>query len=201
MRCRCVKFFIVLLCFATGRAADSNTFLLQVGFGVAIPLSPTYLKDYWTHSISFTGGFGLPVRESTLVLFSYTNFPFDYKGDIVPQDYHAHVHEILVGAHRYLSIDQKNWRPYFSLAAGISLLRTPNLYRESRQYQERVQNDNVLEPEHIDDNPILRVGVGLDYQLSQENTTLFVEFYSATAFFRFSQFNALGGRCGVLFAI
>ncbi|MBN1559523.1 hypothetical protein JW998_04695 [candidate division KSB1 bacterium] len=200
MSSRLLTFFVVLLFCSRNAAAHENGLLLQLQAGLAQPLSPAFITAYWTNSISFGAAFGTAVSERSVILLSYSHFTFDYDASIIPEDDHAFAHQVLLACKRWMKTRCAQLLPFYQFGAGITLLRSPNIYQESPQFPGYIDRENILEPAHQNDGLTIHGGVGVNYRFLNETTLTFVEIFSSTSFSP-SIYSTIGGRCGVLFKI
>jgi opacity protein-like surface antigen len=72
---------VILLAFAATSAAQQQMKpVFYAGGGIAMPIGPTFFKDYWKMGIGFGGGVGLQFSPQMEVIgkFYYNTFGFDW---------------------------------------------------------------------------------------------------------------------------
>ncbi|MBN1466417.1 hypothetical protein JXA02_11685 [candidate division KSB1 bacterium] len=202
MSSRVLSFFIILLfCIRSAAALEQNGLLLQLQGGLARPLSPQFITDYWDEGVTFSGAFGAAVSEMTVLLLCYNHFTFDYSAGIVPEDDHAAAHEVSVCCKRSLRRVGSRLSLFYQLGVGVTLLRSPMIYQESTLYPGVIDDEKILDPGHSQDGLTLLGGMGMNYSVVNEGTLFFVELFLSTSFSTPSIYSAIGGRCGVMFKI
>jgi hypothetical protein len=190
--------FVVLMSTALF-AFESGDLILQGQLAYAKPCAPTFVTDYWSSSVNFGGGFGVALQRG-FVLFTYTNQALTRRDGLVAENENGFAHEMLINLKRFFEKKNSKFTPYFQLSGGITLLRTPLLYKESNYIPGDIESQELLETAHAVDALAVGAGVGVTVELS-ELSMLYVELYGSTTIFTQSFYPNLRARAGVLFQL
>lgn len=183
------------------RSAPTPALLLQAQAGFAYPLSPKFVSDYWSSSAVFSAGFGLPLGQNRALLFSFSHFAFNYVEGVVPAERDGGANEVTLALKTFLPAVRFGFRPYYAIALGYTLLRTPIMYWESRILPGAIDNSRLREPAHSHDAPTIGAALGLSRPISDEETHIFIEVFSAASPLGSAWYSYFGARGGLLFKI